>query len=111
MNIRKKYQMAATPRSMARTPLSLGETSVESNLAYTPGDIQRMAQKGISINSMNMEGSYYYEAQSRSWDIPISERRGIDPADIWNAQMDARSKLRSADKKARAQKLAETQAQ
>lgn len=105
--LRKKYEMPSTPRSMAVTPLVEGETLVESGLAYTPADMQRMAQQGVAINSMNMEGSYYYEPQSKSWDIPISERRGIDPADIWNAQMDARNKLRSADKKARASKAAE----
>lgn len=111
MNVRRKYTMAATPRSFAVTPFSEGEYPVESGLAYTPADMQRMATKGISINSMNMEGSYYYEAQSKSWDIPIADRRGVDPADIWNAQMSARDNLRSADKKARAAKAAEKAAQ
>lgn len=109
--LRKKYEMASTPRSLASTPLCNGEYPVESGLAYTPADMQRMAAKGVSINSMNMEGSYYYDAQTKNWDIPITDRRGVDPADIWNAQMSARDNLRSADRKARAKKAAEAAAQ
>lgn len=99
--------MACTPIANSRTPLAVGETLVQSALAYTPADMQRMAEKGVSINSMNMEGSYYYDAPTKSFDVPLQDSRGIDPADIWNAQMEARNKLSKADKSSRAKKAAE----
>lgn len=100
--------MFSTPRSRAVTTREEFEPAVQSALAYTPADMQRMAEKGVSINSMNMEGSYYYDPPTKSFDVPISDRRGVDPADIWNAQMDARSKLSKVDKAARAAAKAAT---
>uniref|UniRef100_A0AAU8B3C6 Uncharacterized protein n=1 Tax=Dulem virus 251 TaxID=3145728 RepID=A0AAU8B3C6_9VIRU len=107
--LRKKYTMYSTPRSraVAKVDLESGETVVQSGLAYTPADMQRMAERGVAINSQNMEGSYYYEPPTKDFEVALSDVRGIDPADIWNAQMDARDKLHKSSKAAKAAKAAE----
>uniref|UniRef100_A0AAU8AXJ0 Internal scaffolding protein n=1 Tax=Dulem virus 247 TaxID=3145724 RepID=A0AAU8AXJ0_9VIRU len=107
--LRKKYEMVSTPRSMAVASINsdAGETHVQSGLAYTPADMQRMAERGVSISSQNMEGSYYYEPASKDYEVNLMDTRGVDPADIWNAQMDARDKLRKSSKAAQAAKAAE----
>lgn len=107
--LRKKYTMFSTPRSraIAKIDSDLGETVVQSGLAYTPADMQRMAERGVSITSQNMEGSYYYEPASKDFEVGLMDTRGIDPADIWNAQMDARDKLNKSSKAAKAAKAAE----
>uniref|UniRef100_A0AAU8B3U3 Internal scaffolding protein n=1 Tax=Dulem virus 262 TaxID=3145739 RepID=A0AAU8B3U3_9VIRU len=111
--LRKKYTMFSTPRSraVARISSDLGETVVQSGLAYTPADMQRMAERGVSITSQNMEGSYYYEPPTKDFDMPLMDTRGVDPADIWNAQMDARDKLNKSSKAAKAAKAAADTAQ
>uniref|UniRef100_A0AAU8B4R9 Uncharacterized protein n=1 Tax=Dulem virus 249 TaxID=3145726 RepID=A0AAU8B4R9_9VIRU len=107
--LRKKYEMVSTPRSKAVAVINpdAGEPRVQSGLAYTPADMQRMAERGVSISSQNMEGSYYYEPASKTFDIGLMDTRGVDPADIWNAQMDARDKLHKSSKAAKAAKAAE----
>lgn len=107
--LRKKYEMVSTPRSTAFAVVdsNKGETRVQSGLAYTPADMQRMAERGVAVSSQNMEGSFYYEPASKDYDLNLMDTRGVDPADIWNAQMDARDKLRKSSKAARAAKAAE----
>lgn len=107
--LRKKYTMYSTPRSkaLAKVNADLGETVVQSGLAYTPADMQRMAERGVAINSQNMDGSYYYEPPTKDFEVSLMDTRGVDPADIWNAQMDARDKLHKSSKAAKAAKAAE----
>ncbi len=93
--------------AVAKVDSELGETVVQSGLAYTPADMQRMAERGVAINSQNMEGSYYYEPPTKDFEVPLLDTRGIDPADVWNAQMDARDKLTNSSKAAKAAKAAE----
>lgn len=101
--------MFSTPhsRAVAKVDSVKGETVVQSGLAYTPADMQRMAERGVTINSQNMEGSYYYEPPTKDFDVPLLDTRGVDPADVWNAQMDARDKLINSSKAAKAAKAAE----
>lgn len=92
--------------AVAHVNSDLGETKVQSGLAYTPADMQRMAERGVAVSSQNMEGSYYYEPASKDFDVSLMDSRGVDPADIWNAQMDARDKLNKSSKAAKAAKAA-----
>lgn len=67
------------------------------NLAYTPSQMMLLTERGIPVSSQNMpEGSFFDGEINPSWTVPIERDRGVDVADVWQAQQESRSKLRNA---------------
>lgn len=64
-------------------------------LAYTPSDMARMSDRGISISSMN-DQNFYDGSPSAKFDVPIELRRGVDVNDAWNASRSSRRKILNA---------------
>lgn len=70
-----------------------GEPIVYPNLAVTPSQMAQLTEKGIPINSNQI--GLMFDDGSKSPSLGFEERRGVDMADIWNAQKTSRSKLNS----------------
>lgn len=77
-----------------------GELCTQPNLAYTTGDMFDLWKRGIPIDNQNVTSNFFDGDKNPSWDVPIERCRGIDIADIWQAQQDARHKVRTVSKKA-----------
>ena len=59
--------------------------------------MMQLTERGIPVSSQNMpEGSFFDGEVNPSWTVPIERDRGIDVADVWQAQQESRSKLRNA---------------
>lgn len=70
------------------------EMEVQSGLAMTPSQMYDMAQKGLPITTRNL-GVTYDEGYSKlDFDPPLEYRRGVDLGDLYEARMDAKSKMR-----------------
>ena len=64
-------------------------------LAYSPSDMARMADRGISISSIN-DQMFYDGSPAQKFDVPLEMRRGVDVNDAWNASRTARRRILNA---------------
>lgn len=68
---------------------------VQPNLAITPSRMAELVDEGIPVSSSLMSGFFNDGVENPSWDLPIDQRRGVDVAEVWNAQRDARNNITS----------------
>lgn len=91
----------ATYRKWKTRPLVFSETKpfenpqlrVKSGLSISPSDIKRMTDAGIASSSLGL--NFLDGVESPSFDLPADHLRGIDAAEVWEAQQEARRKLRA----------------
>lgn len=69
---------------------------VQSGLAVTPSQMMEMTNAGVSISSAGL--NYFEGTENPSFDLPLDQRRGIDAADVWNAEKDAKKRLYQGNK-------------
>lgn len=69
---------------------------VVNGLALTPAQMAELAERGIPISTANAQLAYEDGDRSSSMDVQIEDRRGVDMADVWNAQQDARNRVKQA---------------
>lgn len=65
------------------------------NLAITPSQMAKLVDDGIPVSSSMLSGAFNDGVQNPSWDLPIDQRRGVDVAQVWNVQRDARRAITS----------------
>ena len=70
---------------------------VDQNAGYTPAQMRELYEQGLAVGQQNA-GVYTQSSSTKnpSWDIPIEERRGVDPADLWEIQTLSRRKVANA---------------
>ena len=78
---------------------TIEHTYVQSDLAVTPAKMLTDSEHGIPIKSQIDDSLFYDGDLSESISCPIEYTRGMDINDAWNAEMDAKTKLSSAQKK------------
>lgn len=91
----------ATTRKMQSPPVVFCEASahpdpsfrVKSGLAISPSDVKRMTEHGIASSTVGL--NFLEGSENPSYDMPTDALRGIDAAEVWEAEQDARRKLRS----------------
>lgn len=71
-----------------------GEQEVQSGLALTPSQMMEMAQRGLPITTQNLGVTYDEGYSNLDFTPPLEHQRGIDIGDLYEARMDAKSKLR-----------------
>lgn len=65
------------------------------NLAITPSQMAKLVDDGIPVSSSMLSGVFNDGVSNPSWDLPIDQMRGVDVAQVWNYQKDARSLITS----------------
>lgn len=73
--------------------------SVKQHLSMSPSEIARMSERGIPVSSQNMDSFFYDGTDDVYQSVPIERVRGVDAADVWEAQQSARKKMLSAQKR------------
>lgn len=68
---------------------------VQDNLAITPSKMAELVDQGIPVSSSVLSGMADDGIANPSWDLPIDQRRGIDVAEVWCAQREARNNITS----------------
>lgn len=66
------------------------------NLAVTPSDMHRMVERGIPVSPTN-DAMFFDGTPNVTFELPLEDARGVDVNDIWNAQQDARRKIKNAN--------------
>lgn len=103
---RKNYYKSATTKVATCYQLD-GKPKTKSGLAYSPAQMNEMMQKGIPVTTKNLENRFFDGEENPSWNIDLMRQKGVDIADVWEAEQAARQKLRDAranylkDKKAK----------
>lgn len=69
---------------------------VRQNMAVTPAQMEDLTSKGIPVSSANMASVFDDGIPNPDWSVPIDNTRGVDIADVWCAQQDARKNLKNA---------------
>ena len=72
------------------------ELATQPNLAYTTGEMYNMWKNGVPIDNQNNVSMFDDGTTGKNLSLPLERRRGVDPADLWQAQMASRSKIRKA---------------
>lgn len=63
---------------------------VQPDLAITPSRMASLVDEGIPVSSSLFSGFFNDGVDNPSWDLPIDQRRGVDVAEVWNAERSAR---------------------
>lgn len=56
--------------------------------------MMKLTAQGIPVSPQNVGAAYSDGSQSISFKVPLDQRRGVDVADLWEAQIDAKKKIR-----------------
>lgn len=67
---------------------------VQSHLTVTPSEMLELSKHGVPIASQMRPDMFYDGDNSPVVDLAPEFRRGFDVNDAWNAEMDAKVKLR-----------------
>lgn len=78
---------------------TIEHTHVQSDLAVTPAKMLVDSEHGIPIKSQIDDSLFYDGDLSETISCPTEYTRGMDINDAWNAEMDAKTKLSTAQKK------------
>lgn len=65
------------------------ELRTKPDLAYSPRQMFEMWKQGIPIQASSADKISY----RNETDVPLQDRRGIDPAEIWQEQMSSRKRI------------------
>jgi len=82
-----------TPLRSASCLRTESDIPVQNGLALTPAQIQSMTLQGVPISTplaMSFRDGY----DKLDFEPSIDARRGVDLNDVWEAEQDAKSKLR-----------------
>lgn len=90
----------STPRTCTAKRVE-DDKPVQNGLALTPAQMADMAERGIPISTSNAQLAYDESDRVASFDLPVEDRRGVDIADVWVSQMDARKRVKDAYHQAR----------
>lgn len=71
------------------------ELQTQPNLSYTTGEMFDMWKNGVPINNEYAATKFFDGSKDCTFEIPVTDKRGVDVADVWQAQQAARSKFRS----------------
>lgn len=84
------------------------ETSVQSGLAVTPVDMDRMTAVGRAVSSHSLDNFLYHDGYKSPSDLPLPMRRGRDMNQNWEMVQQFKRKVNNA-KQAKAMRVAERQ--
>lgn len=71
------------------------DAPVKNGLAITPAEMLKMADHGLAISSQSHD-LFFDGDNAKDWTLGIERRRGVDMADVWEAQKASRQKIATA---------------
>lgn len=72
------------------------ELPVHGNLVVTPAQMGKMVEQGIPISSQNISMTPKDGQPNPSWDLPLDQLRGIDPAEMWETSQVIKQRAKRA---------------
>lgn len=59
------------------------ELPVHGNLVVTPAQMMKMSEQGIPVSASNLGFRPEDGEANPTWDLPLDQLRGVDPAEMW----------------------------
>lgn len=75
-----------------------GEQLVQNNLAYTPSQMMKLAENGISVTNHSFGVDDFFDGvpvSESTFNLPLDRLRGVDVADCWQAEQSIRRKAKN----------------
>lgn len=72
---------------------------VQTGLAVTPAQMSEMVSRGIPVSTTNLGNQFYDGRPSSDFEVDPIYRRGVDIADVFEAQEDSKHKIRQGMRK------------
>lgn len=69
------------------------------NLSMSPSQIASMTARGLAVSSSVDESLFFDGTEETFAKVPIERIRGIDAAQVWEAQQTARKKMMTAHRR------------
>lgn len=92
---KKMFFRSFTPNPTSKARRTEDDPIVQNGLAITPADMNKMLQAGVPISAqMNAHFNDDSPAQANDWTVGIQDMRGVDAAEVFEASMDAKSKIK-----------------
>lgn len=74
--------------------------------ALTPAQMDHMRKRGQSITSFQVDETLFNDGTTNpKFEIPITDQRGVDVVDVWNAQKDAKANVKKFNKQSDKHKI------
>lgn len=105
---RKNYYKSATTK-VATCYQEDGKPKTKSGLAYTPAQMNEMMQRGIPVTNKNLENKFFDGDTNPHFNVDLMRQRGVDIADVWEAEQATRQKFKDARNKYLASKKQQSQ--
>lgn len=64
--------------------------------AYTPAQMAKLTERGLPVNNINNQKCYYDGDQNATFHVGQERTKGVDVAELWEAQQVLRAKARKA---------------
>lgn len=77
------------------------EEPVQSGLAFTPSKMLELARDGVPISQQTAGATYDDGYRTLPFEPLLEHQRGIDMADLWERDQDARGRIKKSIDKAR----------
>ena len=72
------------------------DRDVQDGLAFTPARMLELAEQGIPVSTQTAASTFDDGYTQLEFEPNLELQRGIDMADLWEAQQNVRAKIRSA---------------
>ncbi|WGL30921.1 hypothetical protein [Dipodfec virus UOA04_Rod_535] len=92
----KQLLIAQRNNKVVYEPDNTSDMSVKQGLSMSPSDVAKMTARGLGVSSQINQELFYDGDDSPSFYIPLERRRGVDVAEIWEAEQTAKKKLYQA---------------
>lgn len=79
--------------------LQNGEGSVDSSLAMTPAQMQRLTSQGRAVSLANLENISFFGNEIDVHDMPLEYTRGIDVNTLWEQSRISEKKIKDFSKR------------
>lgn len=79
--------------------LQNGEDSVDSSLAMTPAQMQRLTSQGRAVSLANLENVSFFGNEIDVHDMPLEYTRGIDVNTLWEQSRISEKKIKDFSKR------------
>jgi hypothetical protein len=84
-----------------RNVVSDEDIKVVPDLAITPSQMLKLAEKGLPISNQSLASEYYDGDVNIDWNVPLDRQRGVDVNEMWNKEQDVKKAMKNMTKDAK----------
>lgn len=95
----KQLRISQRNNKLTYEPNNKAFEQTKQGLSMSPADVARCASRGIAVTSQINDSLFFDGTDNPSFELPLEMQRGVDVADVWQAQQSARKRVLDAAKR------------